>query len=73
VRPTLTLTAVTKSLQKNWWLIALYVVFEFVGAGAGAALSGLCSFLVSLGFDVLTTIIGLYAVIKVVGRLTREA
>jgi hypothetical protein len=67
-----TTTAITTSLARNWWLIALYLVVELSGAAVGASLSGWGSFCFSIGIDVASTIIGLYAVIRVVREVTRE-
>jgi hypothetical protein len=65
-------TAITTSLKRNWWLISLYIAVEFFGAGVGASLSGWGGFGFSIGIDVVSTIIGLYAVIRVVREVTRE-
>jgi hypothetical protein len=65
-RPTLsevTTSAITTSLKRNWWLISFYAVVEVGGAAVGAFLSGWGSLAFSLGIDVLSTVIGPYAVI----------
>jgi hypothetical protein len=66
-----TVTAITPSLKKNWWLIALYLVFEVSGAAVGSFLSGSGSFWFAIAIDVVTTIIGFYGLTKVVRETTR--
>jgi hypothetical protein len=63
---------VTNTLfKKNWPLVLLYILLCFGGAVASYYVPGIGSFCISIVFSVIETIVGLFAIVKVI-QITKE-